>query len=183
MKNNFIITGAPDSGKSTLIQGLELKGFNVIHEAARDYISYIMYKDDNQELMKKSNNIYRQEKIIKLHIQREQYLLNENINVFTDSSPLDSLAYLKLSDLEPSEDILKSIEEWRKTHSYSNEVFLLDIIENLQDDKDELSFETNQERKILHEYLITIYSLYGFEIINVPVIDIESRIQFVMKYL
>ena len=35
----FVLTGAPDSGKTTIIRQLELDGFSVVQEAATDVIA------------------------------------------------------------------------------------------------------------------------------------------------
>ena len=93
--NWHVITGAPCSGKTAVIQELEKRGYKVIHETARAYIDRRLneglplqtIKADQQQF----ENHILDEKI------RIESSLPRNETFFFDRGIPDSIAYFKLA--------------------------------------------------------------------------------------
>jgi predicted ATPase len=47
MNNRFVITGAPGTGKTTLVEGLSKEGFKTCEEAARLVVLKNLQKENN----------------------------------------------------------------------------------------------------------------------------------------
>jgi len=102
---NYILTGAPGSGKTTVLRGLEAKGHYVI-EAATDVIALEQFMG----IEKPWEEIKFIDDIITLQKQRQVFAdrVKSEVNFF-DRSQICTYALCKYLGLEPTELLL----QWR----------------------------------------------------------------------
>ena len=173
MKKKFIITGPPGSGKSTLIEALEKQGFDCMKEVARDVI--ISEQKSNQngtpwENMERFAQLVYNETL-------DRYLADDN-SLFCDRSLIDNIAYLEHENL----DVFKELEEFQFTDYYHTTVFYTPPWEEIyqQDPQRPQLFE---EQLPLNEKLVEVYKRLGFKIVQLPLSNIETRVNFILDVI
>ncbi|MFO7667820.1 MAG: ATP-binding protein [Desulfobacterales bacterium] len=170
--NWYVITGAPCSGKTSVISRIEQLGYRVVHETARAYINDELNKGKTLDEIREdmfifeSSIFYRKIKI--------EAALPEKAIIFLDRAIPDSVAYFRFAGLDPKEPEEKSADiRYRK-------IFLFD---RLRIKQDEVRNE-NEEDSILIERLIEeTYLNLGYKIIRVPVLPLERRVDFIIENL
>ncbi len=173
-KNNwFVITGAPSSGKTTVIKLLEQKGYDVVYELARIYIDEEMAKGKTiQEI--RANELLFQEKILKFKIAYEKKLAKEKI-IFFDRGIPDSDAYYQLQGFGEDKFLKKALA----ASSYKK-VFLFEMIGY---EKDYARVESKEQQEQLQKLLKESYEKLNISVIAVPKMPISDRFNFVLNNL
>ena len=136
MNQRYIITGAPGTGKTSIINELKNRGFNCIDEDSRKVIAKEIMTGG--EILPWKNQIAFESRIVNLRTQ--QYLSSSRDSIcFFDRSAIDSMAYLKLNNLKATTEIIKDIKKcnFNKTVFYTpiwQEIFINDSerIENIE---------------------------------------------------
>jgi len=168
-----VITGAPCSGKSTLIDLLAEKGFHTVPECARLYIEREMAGGRmNHPIRTDAAALQRGIKDMQL---RTEAGLPANDLLFLDGAVPGSLAYYRVFGLDPNEILLDCFH-----HRYAS-VFMLEP----------LPFQTDGERigemvsiaSYLDEWHARDYIALGYSLIRVPVLPPEERLAFVLEML
>lgn len=170
-KTNWnVITGAPCSGKTAVICELEKKGYQVVHEVARAYIDEELQKGQNISRIKadilsfESYILYK-----KIEIEKS---LPENAIIFLDRAVPDSIAYYILEGLNPEDPIEKS-----KLTPYKSIFFF----ERLRLEKDDVRSEDDKVAAKLDRLLLESYQMLGYDVIHVPLMPVEERVDYVLK--
>jgi predicted ATPase len=173
-KNNWIVlTGAPSSGKTTVLKELEKKGFRVVYEVARTYIDkQIKLGKTIKEIRK--NELFFQKKILDLKMKLEKSLPKNEIIFFERAIP-DTVAYYKLCGITSDNKLKKILNKC----SYSK-VFILHLI-NYK--KDYARVETASEAKKLEKLLKESYQKIKSPIINVPAMPVKKIVKFIINHL
>lgn len=166
----YVITGAPSSGKTTLINSLAKIGYHTVPEAARTLIDREMKEGKTLEDIRK-NEIEFQRKVLEIKIKTEKELPKNKI-VFFDRGIPDTIAYFNLYDSN-IEEVLNLCKEknYRK-------IFLL---ENLLFEKDYARVENDERANKLQSLLRKAYSDLGYEIIDIPVMPVEKRLEIILS--
>lgn len=182
-KNKVVITGAPGTGKTSIIKGLENKGFHCFHEIIRDMTSKakeggqsdvfisnpLVFVDDalqfNKDLLEGRTAHYR-----------ESLKTDVPISFFDRGIP-DVLAYMDFFGQDYDEAFVKYIED----HRYDS-VFIVPPWEEIYVSDNE-RLETYEEAKKIHHALMNTYSQYGYEPIEVPKDVVPERISFILETL
>ncbi len=116
--NWYVITGAPSSGKTTLLKELEKIGYRVVHEVARAHIETQMAQGRTLEEIRSDKQSF-ENRVLNRKIALEAQLPKHEVIVFDRAVP-DSIAYFELAGLDTAEAIARSPRNrYRK-------VFLLD---------------------------------------------------------
>ena len=124
--------------------------------------------------MRKDESKFQKE-ILLMQIDMEKTLPNEKV-VFLDRGVPDTWAYFKFHNL--SDDLLLS--DSIKKCSYKK-VFIADP---LPYKADYARIEKSDEEQMkLHELLHNAYELFNIEIIEVPVMPLGERVEFILKHL
>ena len=177
---NYILTGTPGSGKTSVINELASLGHSVIHEAATDIII------DQQQ--KKNSEPWKAPLFIDLIIDLQQ---KRQINLssasspttihFYDRSPFCTYALSEYLKFPPSLKLLNEIARIESSQTYMKQIFFM---QNLGDctptDARKISYE---ESLIFEEIHRKIYTQFGYEIIEIPFMSVEKRAHFIMDYL
>jgi len=167
-----VITGAPCSGKTAVICELERRGYPVVHEAARAYIHEELQKGNTMAQIK-GDILAFERHILYQKIEIEQSL-SKDATIFLDRAIPDSIGYYLLEGLNPDDPIQKS-GLWR----YKNIFFF----ERITFEKDTVRSEDDEIAAALDGLLNKSYQMLGYEIISVPLMTVEDRVDFILKHL
>ena len=170
LTNWYVITGAPCSGKTAVIQGLERKGFAVVHEVARAYIDDELKKGRGIDAVKADIHAFER-RILNKKIEIERSLAVDSV-VFLDRAVADSIAYYRFSGLDPGEVLVKS-----RTYRYKK-IFLF---ERLLFEKDPVRSEDENMAAELEMLLIESYRALGYSPVRVPLLPVGERVDFILK--
>jgi len=167
-----VITGAPSSGKTTLIKALEILGHAAEHEVARDVIASMLACQCSME------DIHRdimglQRKILALKLKREHGKKRQD-TIFFDRGTPDSIAYFSFYNLNPEVAIRAS-----SYHRYKRVFFC----EPLPFVSDHIRTENAETALHLSELIYDAYCHLGYELIPLPDVSVEERLAIIIKYL
>ena len=170
--NNWIVlTGAPSSGKTTLLRLLEQQGYRVVYELARTYIDQEMAKGLSLAEIRKDELAFQQ-KILQLKVDVEKTLPNDEY-VFLERGIPDSIAYYEVCGVKRE----KLLNKHSAASSY-HKVFLLELPEFIPDYARTENAELAQR---LEQLLEQSYLSLGMPITRIPSMTIEDRLQFILK--
>lgn len=168
----YVLTGGQCAGKTSLILALEFHGEYIVREAGSDYLYYERargnpFPSDSEDF---------EQRILKIHLQREGRIPTHLERVFLDRGKPDHLVYSNLFHWPlPDEMKLAALEV-----DYSG-IFL---VSHFGDEWVERVNPREQEESIrIETAMIEIYERLGFNLIYVPPGKLEDRLQFVLSTL
>jgi predicted ATPase len=169
-----IITGGPGTGKSTLINILEQRGFNCKKEVARAVIQEQLKLETNlvpwQDLSGFSRIVF--DKQIQQYKSAEKNTLN-----FYDRGMVDVTAYLKYQDIDVS-SYLKEAENY----PYYPTVFITPPWKEIYAVDNE-RVEPFEMMVSIHTNLTELYKGLGYNVLEVPKTESHKRIDFILNTL
>jgi predicted ATPase len=169
----YIITGGPGSGKTTLMQELEnRKKYMIVKESAKDVILEQQAKGIEEPWLE----LDFQEKVTELQLKRETALPAGNGIVFLDRGLPDGLAYCKFRNQKVPRNLYLAM----KACDYEK-VFFLEPLPNYE--KSSFRVENEEDAKTIADLIKQTYTQLGYEIIDVPVMDVAKRADFVLQHL
>ena len=166
-----VITGAPCSGKTTLIDQLDDKGFQIVPESGRQYFEREMAKGRTLAEIRESEADERGMKDLQVNIEHG---LRAKEVTFLDRAIPDSLVFYRISGLDPNEILAECFH-----HRYAS-VFILDCLPVIQD---EVRTEDEVIAKLIDEWLDRDYSALGYRVVRVPVLPPPERLVFVLEWI
>lgn len=178
-----VITGAPGTGKTSVINRLEQKGFHCFHEIIRDMT--LKAKTEGQSDTFVSNPLVFVDDALQfnkdlLSGRKKHYLesldMDEKISFFDRGIP-DVLAYMDFFGQEYGEDFISACKE----HPYTTVFILPPWKEIYVSDNERL--ETFSEAERIHDSLFETYSHFGYVPVTVPKTSVERRIDFILETL
>jgi predicted ATPase len=167
-----VITGAPCSGKSTLIDQLADSGFRTALEAARQYYEREMatgraIEEIREDVVPLVHGILN----MMLEIERG---LGANEVVCLDRGYPDALAFCRQFELDPNEFLPGCFH-----HRYAS-VFMLD---RFPVQLDGVRVEDEAAADYLDEWHYRDYTALGYEVVRVPILSPKERLEFVLEKL
>lgn len=166
MIKRFIITGAPSTGKSSLINELSNMGYECFNEVSRSIIK-------NEKIEKINKDLNFEMEIFKK--RKKQYELAKVLH-FYDRSIVDILAYMNISKIKPPPQIL----EFLKNNKYEKNVFFLKPWKEIYK-KDNQRFEEFKHAEIINYNLEIVYQNLNYNLIEIPKMSIIQRAKYVIK--
>ena len=170
--NWHVITGAPCSGKTTLISQLAKHGHYTVEEIGRKYIARELAKGRTLEELRSDESVF-QRTLLDLRIKQELGL-DPGRHSFLDRGLPDSLTFYRANGLNPNE-ILKECQHFR----YAS-IFLLD---RLPLQSNGVRAEDDAKLQFIDEWLYRDYSALGYEVARVPVFPIAQRLSLILERL
>lgn len=171
----IVLTGAPYSGKTTVIDALRERGYPVISEAA------IMVINAIHGLIPEGAVRWREKYLESFQylISQKQYEL-ENIPqngevLFLDRGAFDGYAFAMHFEKEFSEACKKLASK-----SKYDEVFLFDLVTPFDPRSDTGRIETEEDCRKLQVLLELAYYRNGYTPIDVPLMSVEDRVKFIL---
>lgn len=166
-----VLTAGPSAGKSSTLREISSRGYQTLPEAARLIIDQWISEGIPADEVRERNSF------ISAIAQKANHmeLRNEDADLlFLDRSLADSIAYYQLGGKEPSQWMYDACED-----RYEN-IFLL---EQLEFKEDYARDETPEEARQAHEQIESAYRELGYDPIQVPVMPIDERCNFILNQL
>ena len=166
----YAIIGAPCSGKTTTINLLKEKGFQVVEEVATEIIF--------EEQTKKGGSLFPWIVIDKFQLKILRRLMAaedkfEKGMVFSDRGIGDGLAYYYNECIRPPKELVDAFK--RKRYK---KVFFLEPLEYRTD------IHRNEGKKSaakIARRILKTYKDFNYKIVYVPVMSVEERVDFIFK--
>lgn len=167
----IVFTGGPCSGKSSVLERLEDKGFPILKETAKEIVA----KRRHIPITKEESEI-RQELIFNNQFKKEQIAEKKNYPIlFLDRCLIDGLGY---SLLYCGEDSIKKYLGAVNNKHYDS-IFLFEM---LPFNSEGFRAENEGEEAIKIEKSISrVYKNLGYDLIRVPKMSISDRTDFVLE--
>lgn len=167
--NWIVITGAPCSGKTSVIRALETRGYAVVHEVARALIDAALQQGFTLEDLKSDESAF--EHRILLEKEKIEAGLSPSALVFLDRAIPDSLAYFIHAGL----DIALPLE---KSRLYRYQTIFL--FERFQFKRDGVRTEDDITAEKIDRLLWESYRQLGYDVIRVPVLPVWERTEYLL---
>ena len=170
--NWHVITGAPCSGKTAVIQKLAASGYRIVPEVARTYIDAQLAKGKSLSTIKADPTQFEGHILMeKVGIERRLPKLE---TIFLDRAVPDSIAYYRLEGLNPAEPIrLSRLVRYRTIFFF----------EALPFEQDEVRTENQTLSQRIETLLFKAYHELGYAIIRVPVLSVTQRVAFILSHI
>ncbi|MBI3441431.1 MAG: ATP-binding protein, partial [Proteobacteria bacterium] len=170
-KTNWcVVTGAPSSGKTSVINELARRGFTVESEVARELIELGISKGRTLEQVR-ADAQGLQTGILEVALAREMELDPDKI-VFLDRGLPDSITYFKLAGLDGMEALATS---------YLFQYCAVFIFDRLPLVKDDVRTEDGKLADQIDKNLEADYKSVGYTPVRVPVMPVTARADFILK--
>lgn len=171
--NWYVITGAPCSGKTTIVNLLRERGYKTTIEHARHYLDTQRHMGRTVEDVRNHQREF-QLAVLKMQIEQEKELSVDDV-VFLDRAIPDALAYYRFLNLPADEKLVEAMS----TVCYKK-VFILEYLPLVHD---YARMEDEVAQKQIHKLLTEVYASLPFPIIHVPVLKPQERIDLILKNL
>jgi predicted ATPase len=171
MNCRFVLTGGPGAGKTTLLNALAERGFEIVPEAARQ----IMQQRVSEGLPPRPEAAAFARSILEIDIARYRAIRSESQPVFFDRSVLDALYMLDQAGTLTSTEAARLVGQY----PYHPAVFVLPPWEGIyitDKERDQTFRESVQVFDALRDW----YQRWGYRTLEVPMIDVESRVAFII---
>lgn len=169
----YVLTGGPCAGKTTLLAELEKRGYKTVPEAARTYIDQERAKGRTLEKIRSDEGVF-QHALIPMKVSAEQNASKDDVTFF-DRGMHDSLVYFSYAGVSHHPELDEAL-----THSHYRKVFILDMLPYEKDDARTENYDTASQ---IHLDLKTAYQNAGMEVVEVPVMPVSARADFVLSHL
>lgn len=168
----FIITGGPNSGKSTTIDLLSKRGYSVLRETSRIVIEQMnIFPWDGQELF---CEVCRNEQM-----GREKEISGSI--VFLDRSLVGPVAHSEIAGVGISKDFYQNTEEVK----HESPASILEMLPNYV--ADALRKDSPEDAAAVHKRLRVVYERPGFRLVDAPLFSSNEhesnvrRIEFILS--
>tara|TARA_R110002124_G_scaffold58363_1_gene162571 strand:- start:43 stop:585 length:543 start_codon:yes stop_codon:yes gene_type:complete len=169
--NWYVVTGGPSTGKTTVINMLEKRGYKTTIEHARHYIDTMRIEGQTVEDIRNNKRKF-QLGVLDMQIEQEAVISPKEL-FFLDRAIPDAMAYYQFLNLDYDEKLLNAV----KKASYKK-IFILD---RLPFTKDYARTEDEDDQKKIHQLIIDVYTSLGFPIVTVPVLPPRERVEFILN--
>lgn len=169
----IVITGAPSSGKTSVINALTSRGYTVQAEVARELIEECLRHGLSIADVKADGGKQLQEDILRIKTSREKQLAPLD-TVFMDRGMPDSIAYFRLAGLDTDAAMAAC------RHFRYRAVFIFDRLPVVHDG---VRSEDEAAAMQIDRMLETDYRSLGYAPVRVPVMPVAARVDFILKTL
>lgn len=169
----IVITGGPGSGKTTLIDHLEEKGYTCMHEISRS-VTKKAQQEGIDQLFLKAPILFSELLLKGRKVQFEEADQIDTKMLFYDRGLPDVTAYMHYFHTRyPS-----FFDETCRNYRYDM-VFLLPPWEAIYQ-RDSERYESFEEAERIYTHLKDGYTNYQYDVCEVPVGSVEDRIEFIL---
>lgn len=175
MTNWCVVTGAPSSGKTSVVDELAHRGHAIQAEVARELIEECLRKGKSLADIRSQPDGLRelQRRILELKLAREMALDTKTL-VFMDRGMPDSITYFRLAGLD-------TMEAEAASHLFRYRAVF--IFERLPIKQDGIRTESEGDAAKIDLLLEEDYRALGYDPVRVPVLPIAKRADFILAHL
>jgi predicted ATPase len=174
----YILTGAPDAGKTVLLRRPEVAGYTVVEEAATD----INALSNGRRIAHPYLEPTFIDDILALQLSRQVRAdaWGDEVVAF-DRSPVCTLALAEFLDREIPPALDAEIERIRRGGAYEPRVLFVEMADRIVNtDVRRITYEDARRFKAVHE---DVYRRLGFELVHVPTGDVEARFELARRVM
>lgn len=172
---NYIITGGPGTGKTSVINELKGRGWNCYSEVARAVI--IEESSRGSDALPYQNTLAFTEKVVN-HMKSHLLECSQNSINFFDRGLPDSAGYLIFDGIDVPEYLTTEINR----SSYEKKAFIAPFWEAIYT-PDTQRLESMETAKGIAIALRESYSRFGFELIDIPFGTVQERADFILSHI
>jgi predicted ATPase len=168
----YVLTGGPCAGKTSTIDELAKRGYPVLAEAARLLIDQRLAAGKTiQEIVTDPDWL---PSVVRQSYGQEREVSPSETWFFDRATP-DSIAYYGMAQRPFDPELTEALRAIRY-----RKVFLLDLVEY---ETDHARSETPEQARSLHEEIRAAYAGQGYDVVPVPVMPIQERVQYILARL
>lgn len=171
LTNWYVITGGPSTGKTTVINMLQERGYNTTIEHARHYIDTMRTEGETVEEIRNNKRKF-QLGVLDMQIEQEESIKPKDV-VFLDRAIPDALAYYRFLKLEVDDILAKAIQ-----NVHYKKIFILDRLPLIND---YARLENEKDQIKIHRLITEVYETLGFPIVFVPVLPPNKRVEYILN--
>ncbi len=172
----YVITGGPCSGKSTLIEALAARGYPTIPEAARAVIKEHVGKGMTVEELIGGDFLGFQRKVLTAQLANEGRFVESHAGLveaaFLDRGIMDNVGYCNEAGKDGS---------FIKAHATEGRYAKVFFLEQVPYSTDGERVEDETKAKRISEHIFNAYDATTYEVVRVPLMPVEERIDFVLE--
>ena len=173
MNQRYVITGAPGTGKTAIINALKERGYSCADENSREIIAEQII--NGGEVLPWKNQIAFEDLISSKRAKQYASIPKDKI-CFFDRSTIDCIAYLQANNLETSAKILEVI----KNCKFNSNVFYTPIWEEIYTNDNERK-ESLESAISIEKFLLETYIFFGYTLIAIPKSTTRERVDFILS--
>ena len=173
MGNKIVITGAPGTGKTSIITQLRKSGYSCSEEISREIITEQIAS--NGKVLPWLNLEAFSKRVFSL--RKAQYInVPKDSLHFFDRGLLDVIAYMKVDNLPISKYYKQECEQYK----YNTTVFYTPIWEEIYKNDSQRKEDLNSAITI-EKSLLETYNFFGYTLIAIPKLTTEKRVDFILS--
>ena len=169
-----VITGAPSSGKTSIIAELARRGYATQGEVARNYIEEQLADGHALEAIRGPDGVRLMQETIFARMLALQESADKDAVLFLDRGVPDSIAYFRLAGMDPAPVIAAA----RKITYRA--VFMLAPLPLAHD---HIRTEDDAAAQQLGEMFAADYASLGYAVVTIPVLPVAARTDKILSHL
>jgi len=173
MPNFYILTGAPGSGKSTILRELKAGNLTVIDEPAREILSEQRSFKGNG--VPETNPDLFTELMLSRAVQQFKQFQDHTSPILFDRGIPDMIGYAALFGIDQ-----KAAQSAAVTYRYNRVVFITPPWKDIYKTDDERKMSFDQAQAFGND-LVDIYRDFGYETVTVPKASPSERALFILN--
>ncbi len=168
-----VITAGPSAGKTSTLRELSARGYRTLPEAARILFDQAVSEGEDPEEIREADDFHEQVERVDRRIESQLAEL-AGADVFLDRSLADNIAYRRHFGNPVPDDLRAEV-----TDRYD----LIFLLEQLPFEEDYARDEDADEAKELHATIRETYLDLGYDVVEVPVVPIDERVDLIETHL
>jgi predicted ATPase len=172
----IVIAGGPSTGKTSVINAIEEKGFTCFHEISRQIT--LQARNEGIEQLFLTDPLLFSQRILEGRIHQFKQAQNHPDNIiFLDRGIHDVVAYLDCFETLYSEEFIAICNQYKY-----DKIFLLPPWREIHTADNE-RYENFEEAVKIHDCLEKTYTNFGYTVVDVPKLPIDERVAFILNSL
>lgn len=172
--NWIVVTGAPSTGKTSVLKEIERRGHAVRHELARQIIEKKLSRGITLDELINKHAIELQNEIVDAEIFDQQKRPSFKA-IFLDRGMGDRIAMDRSLGINPA----RTIEAAKEFLCAA--IFIMDPLPSYEEDG--VRMQTAEEAKALDQIIEAVYKDLGYSVTRVPVMPISQRADYILSKL